>query len=165
MDPLGPSKPQNKGNASPWPFPQATKQRESLASGLLGLPLAPASQKPNGKHFPGTPPGHKTKRKRKAWGGSPPLTQMGGPSLWGGQCAGLLGFVGAVPYMLGLLWPSFRPKSGSKSKISSRILLSFRGPFSSAEREPLWAATVLRTRGRGLRFSFVERGCPSTKSL
>ncbi len=42
-------------------------------------------------------------------------------------------FVGTVPDILGLVWPSFRPKSGSKSKISGRILKSFRGPFSSAE--------------------------------
>ncbi len=42
-------------------------------------------------------------------------------------------FVGTVPNILGLVWPSFRPKSGSKSKISGRILKSVRGPFSSAE--------------------------------
>ncbi len=40
--------------------------------------------------------------------------------------------VGTVPGILGLVWPSFRPKSGSKSKISGRILKSFRGPFISA---------------------------------
>ena len=32
-----------------------------------------------------------------------------------------------------MVWPSFRPNSGSKSKVSGRILKSFRGPFSSAE--------------------------------
>ncbi len=42
-------------------------------------------------------------------------------------------FVGTVPDIVGLVWPSFRPKSGSKSQISGRILKSFRGPFSSAE--------------------------------
>ncbi len=41
--------------------------------------------------------------------------------------------VGTVPGILGLVWPSFRPNSGSKSKISDRILKRFRGPFSSAE--------------------------------
>ncbi len=41
--------------------------------------------------------------------------------------------VGAVPGILGLVWPSFRPKSGSRSKISGRILERFRGPVSSAE--------------------------------
>ncbi len=39
-------------------------------------------------------------------------------------------FAGAVPDILGLLWPSLRPKSGSKSKISGRILQSFRSHFS-----------------------------------
>ncbi len=34
------------------------------------------------------------------------------------------------------LGPSFRPKSGSKSKFSDRILQSFRGPFSSADAWP-----------------------------
>jgi hypothetical protein len=42
-------------------------------------------------------------------------------------------FVGTVPDVLGLVWPSFRPKSGSRSKISGRILNIYRGPFSSAE--------------------------------
>ncbi len=42
-------------------------------------------------------------------------------------------YVGTVPDILGLVWPSFRSKSGSKSKISGRILKSFRGLFSSAE--------------------------------
>ncbi len=32
------------------------------------------------------------------------------------------GFVGTVPDILGLVWPSFRPKAGPKSKMSSRIL-------------------------------------------
>jgi hypothetical protein len=45
-------------------------------------------------------------------------------------CAGL----GTVACILGLVWPSFKPKSGSKSKISCRILKScFLGPFSSVE--------------------------------
>ncbi len=34
-------------------------------------------------------------------------------------------FVGTVPDILGLVWPSLRPKSGSKSKISGRILKVF----------------------------------------
>jgi hypothetical protein len=38
-------------------------------------------------------------------------------------------FVGTVPDILGLLWPKFRPKSGSNSKISGRILKTCRGPF------------------------------------
>ncbi len=42
-------------------------------------------------------------------------------------------FVGTVPDILGLVLPIFRPKSGSKSKISGRILKSFRGPVVSAE--------------------------------
>ncbi len=41
--------------------------------------------------------------------------------------------VGAVPDILGLVWRSFRPKSGSESKISGRILKISRGLFSSAE--------------------------------
>ncbi len=40
---------------------------------------------------------------------------------------------GLLPDMLGLVWPSLRPKSGSKSKIAGRILKRCRGPFSSAE--------------------------------
>ncbi len=40
-------------------------------------------------------------------------------------------FLGNVPDIL--VWPSVRPKSGSKSKMSGRILKSLRGPFSSAE--------------------------------
>ncbi len=34
-------------------------------------------------------------------------------------------FVGTVPEILGLVWPSFRPNSGLKSKISGRILKVF----------------------------------------
>ncbi len=41
--------------------------------------------------------------------------------------------VGTVPDILGLIWPRFRPHSGSKSKISGRILQNVRGPFGSAE--------------------------------
>jgi hypothetical protein len=41
--------------------------------------------------------------------------------------------VGAVPDILGSVWRSFRPKSGSESKISGRILNISRGLFSSAE--------------------------------
>ncbi len=37
--------------------------------------------------------------------------------------------VGTVPGILGLVWLSFRPKSGSRSKASGRIHESFRGPF------------------------------------
>ncbi len=33
-------------------------------------------------------------------------------------------FAGTVPGIVGLVWPSFRPKSLSKSKISGRILKS-----------------------------------------
>jgi hypothetical protein len=46
-------------------------------------------------------------------------------------CAGLS--VITVQDIWGLVKPSFRPKSGSKSKISGRILKSVRGPFGSAE--------------------------------
>ncbi len=42
-------------------------------------------------------------------------------------------FVGTVPDMLGLVRLSFRPKSGSKSKIPARIQKICRGPLSSAE--------------------------------
>ncbi len=42
-------------------------------------------------------------------------------------------FVATVPDILGLVWPSFCPNSGSKSQISGRILKSFRALFSSAE--------------------------------
>ncbi len=42
-------------------------------------------------------------------------------------------FVGTVLDILSPVWPSFRPKSGSKLNISGRILHSFRGPCSSAE--------------------------------
>ncbi len=45
-------------------------------------------------------------------------------------CAGLFG---TVRYILGIVWPSFRLTSGSKSQISGRILKSSPGPFSSAE--------------------------------
>ncbi len=38
-----------------------------------------------------------------------------------------------MPDILGLVWPSFRPTSGSKSKIPGRILKSFPGPFSGDE--------------------------------
>ncbi len=41
--------------------------------------------------------------------------------------------VGNVPGILHLVWPRFRHDSGSKSKISRRILQSCRGSFSSAE--------------------------------
>ncbi len=41
--------------------------------------------------------------------------------------------VGTVPDIVGLVWPSFRPKSDSKSKISGRVLKSVRCPFSLAE--------------------------------
>ncbi len=45
-------------------------------------------------------------------------------------CAGLWG---TEPDILGLVWLSLRRESGSKSKISGRILESFRGLFRSAE--------------------------------
>jgi hypothetical protein len=45
-------------------------------------------------------------------------------------------FVGIVPGILGLVWPSFKPKSGSKSKIPGRILKQILGSFSSAEKSP-----------------------------
>jgi hypothetical protein len=41
--------------------------------------------------------------------------------------------VGTVPDVVGVLWPSFNPKSGSKSQISCRTLKSCWGLFSSAE--------------------------------
>ncbi len=41
--------------------------------------------------------------------------------------------VGTVPDILGLVWPSFRTNSGSKSEVSGRILNNFGGRFSSAE--------------------------------
>ncbi len=83
--------------------------------------------------------------------------------------------VGTVPDILGLAWPSFRPKSGSKSKIAGRILTSFRGPFSSAEMRggvrpelhfgcysprcgPTKPARDLRLRPAGTR---TLRGCPA----
>ncbi len=40
--------------------------------------------------------------------------------------------VGTLPGTLGLVWASFRPQSGPKSKISGRILKRFPGPLSSA---------------------------------
>ncbi len=39
-------------------------------------------------------------------------------------------FVDTVPDIFGLVWPNFRPKSGSKSKISGRILKFCWGSFS-----------------------------------
>ncbi len=42
-------------------------------------------------------------------------------------------FVGAAPDVLGLVWPSFRSKSDSKSKAPGWILTSLARPFSSAE--------------------------------
>ncbi len=42
-------------------------------------------------------------------------------------------FVGTVPDILRLVWPSFRPKPGSRSKIPGRILKSCRGPLSSSK--------------------------------
>ncbi len=41
-------------------------------------------------------------------------------------------FVGTVPDIWGLAWPSLTPKSCSKSKTSGRILQICRGPLSSA---------------------------------
>jgi hypothetical protein len=38
-------------------------------------------------------------------------------------------FVGTVPDILGVVWPSFRSKSGSKSKIPGRIRKSFPVPI------------------------------------
>ncbi len=43
-------------------------------------------------------------------------------------------FVGTVPDIFGLVWLRLWPKSGSRSKISYRILDSFRGPFRGAEK-------------------------------
>ncbi len=43
----------------------------------------------------------------------------------------------AALWVLPDIWPSFRPKSGSKSNIPDRILKSVRGPFNSAETTPL----------------------------
>ncbi len=42
-------------------------------------------------------------------------------------------FVGTVPDIWGLVWPNFKPNSGSESKISGRILNNSRDPFSPAE--------------------------------
>ena len=52
-------------------------------------------------------------------------------------------FVGTVPDILGLVWPSFRPKSGSKSKISGRILKRALLILSSG-RAPEWSPTPPR---------------------
>ncbi len=49
-------------------------------------------------------------------------------------------FVGTVPDVFGLVWTSFRPRSGSKSKIPGRILKSVRGPL--AQPSYLWGAAV-----------------------
>ncbi len=54
-------------------------------------------------------------------------------------------FVGTVPDILGLFWPSFRFKPGSKSKMSGRVFQTFRGPFSSAEPGCLGKAGELST--------------------
>jgi hypothetical protein len=45
-------------------------------------------------------------------------------------------FVGTVPDILGWDWPNFRPQSGSKSKISSRILHSSRSGASTSGLRP-----------------------------
>ncbi len=76
--------------------------------------------------------------------------------------AGILVFrsVGTVPGILGLVGPRFRPKSGSKSKISSRILNIFRGPDSSLEKK--WG-TSQPVSCRGLQARWVHpnpSNCP-----
>ena len=40
----------------------------------------------------------------------------------------MLRFVNTAPYILGVVWPSFRPRSGSKSKISGQIPKGCLGP-------------------------------------
>ncbi len=49
-----------------------------------------------------------------------------GPESFG---IGVRRFVGTVPNILGLVWPSFRPNSDSKSKIPGRILKQKSGAF------------------------------------
>ncbi len=44
---------------------------------------------------------------------------------------------------LGLVWPGFRPKSASKSKVSGRILKHFRGPCSSGEGDSIFCVVVV----------------------
>ena len=67
---------------------------------------------------------------------------------WTGDGVVVRWFVGTVPDILGLVWPSFRPKSGPKSQISGRILKSVRGPFSSAELRPSLHQSPYRIVGR-----------------
>ncbi len=55
-------------------------------------------------------------------------------------------FVGTVPDIVGLVWPSFRRKSGSKSKIVGRILQTCQGPGPPLEQHP----------GRDLPVEFVR---------
>ncbi len=57
-------------------------------------------------------------------------------------------FVGTVPDILGLVWPSFRHKSGSKSKIPGRILLKFsaRGPQQWTLSGPAWPGSFNKIR-------------------
>ena len=47
---------------------------------------------------------------------------------------------------LGPAWPSFRPKPGSKSKISGRILKKIGGPFSSAESLPMQGRGTMQSK-------------------
>ncbi len=54
-------------------------------------------------------------------------------------------FVAAVPDILGLVWLRFRPKSESKSKISGRVLTSFRGTFAQPSLLPLQRARIPET--------------------
>ncbi len=42
--------------------------------------------------------------------------------------------VGTVPGIWGLVWPSFRPEPGSKSKLSGRIRKRLPGPFGAGEK-------------------------------
>ena len=64
-------------------------------------------------------------------------------------------FVGTVPDILGLVWPSFRPKSGSKSKISGRILNNFRALLAQPSGLP--AASGFGWSGAALESVFL---CP-----
>jgi hypothetical protein len=84
-------------------------------------------------------------------------------------------FVGTVPDIWDLVWLSFRPKSGSKSKISGQILQSFRGPFSRAEINmarlfrrifrPPWSREAPETPGTGPIQNLALRFCLKSSSF
>ncbi len=58
-------------------------------------------------------------------------------------------FVGTVPNVVGLVWPSLRPKSRSKLEISGRILTRFQGPLRSAQFRLCSSASDHRASGTG----------------